>query len=247
MAVPAEHRALYLKLYLPGVFTHRLLGGAVNGSLWSLFPEVLCYLAVPVIWLSPRWSRAALLLAIMGACGAGGLYMFNYNPVGYSLIYSSDPKYVLVQIPFFMAGAFWRQVQVSLPGVFRLDFAVIFTATNFFLPPLIGTESVYFEWLTLSYVVIAFGSASTPLLRQATVFGDLSYGAYLYAFPIQQLILDNVHGFGIILCTACTLVVAFLSWHLVERPALRLKPGRGRRPDVAVGLQGAAAPAARPD
>ena len=37
---------LYLKLNLPGVFTQRRLGSAVNGSLWSLAPEVLCYLVI---------------------------------------------------------------------------------------------------------------------------------------------------------------------------------------------------------
>ena len=228
--------ALYLRLYLPGVFTHRLLGGAVDGSLWSLFPEMLCYIAVPLIWLCAAWGRGALLLAVMGACGAGGLYMFAYHPSGYSLIYSADPKYVLVQVPFFMAGAFWRQMQMRVPALFRLDAAVLFTAATFLLPALIGTGSAPFRWLTLSYVIIAFGSESTPLLRRATRFGDISYGAYLYAFPIQQLVLDHVHGFAITIGTAVTLGVAMLSWHLIERPALRLKPRSGRRPETELGL-----------
>ena len=235
---------LYLRLYLPGVFTHRLLGGAVNGSLWSLFPETLCYLAVPLVWSCAAWGRGALLLAIMGACGGGGLYMFAYHPTGYGLIYSADPKYVLVQVPFFMAGAFWRQVQLRLPP-FRLDAAVALTAATFLLPMLIGAGSTPFRWLTLPYVVIAFGSQSTPLLRHATRFGDLSYGAYLYAFPIQQLVLDHVHGFATTIATAATLAVAMLSWHLVERPALRLKPSGGRRPEAELGLASTVADSVR--
>ena len=234
--------ALYLKLYLPGVFTHRALGGAVNGSLWSLLPEVLCYLAVPVIWLCPRPGRAWILLATMAICGAGGLYMFAYYPTGGPLIYSADPKYVLVQVPFFMAGAFWRQTQIPLPHCVRLDVAVIFCAIDFILPPLIGLDSIPFSWLTLSYVIIAFGQASTPVLCLATVFGDLSYGAYLYAFPVQQFVLDHVHGFAITISTAITFAIAFLSWHLIERPALRLKPGGGGRPDRAVGRPATVAP-----
>ena len=236
---------LYLKLYLPGVFTHRLLGGAVNGSLWSLFPETLCYLAVPLVCLCAAWGRSVLLLAIMGACGAGGLYMFAYHPTGYSLIYSADPKYVLMQVPFFMAGAYWRQLQLRVPGLFRLDVAVMFSAATFLLPMVIGVSSTPFGWLTLSYVIIAFGSESTPLLRRATRFGDLSYGAYLYAFPIQQLVLDHVHGFAITIGTAATLIVAVLSWHLVERPALRLKPTAGRRQQAELGLASTVASSVR--
>ena len=237
--------ALYLKLTLPGVFTHRLLGSAVNGSLWSLFPETLCYLAVPLVWLCAAWGRGALLLAIMGACGAGGLYMFAYHPTGYGLIYSADPKYVLVQVPFFMAGAFWRQVQLRLPRLFRLDAAVALTAATFLLPTLVGGSSTPFRWLTLSYVVIAFGSESTPLLRRATRFGDLSYGAYLYAFPIQQLVLDHVHGFATTIATGATVAVAMASWHLVERPALQLKPQSGKRVEAELGMPATVAASVR--
>ena len=217
---------LYLQLYLPGVFIHRRLGGAVNGSLWSLFPEVLCYLSVPLICTLPPRIRFVLLLLVMVLCGGAGLYMFAYEPARFGLIYSVDPKYLLVQVPFFMAGAVMRQIELWFPKVLRLDFAVIFCASNFLLPLIIGTHSVPFEWLTLAYVVVAFGNCSTPLLRHATMFGDLSYGVYLYAFPIQQLVLDHTHAFALITCTFISFIVAFASWHLVEHPALRLKPKR---------------------
>ncbi len=225
----------YLKLYLPGVFQDRLLLHAVNGSLWSLLPEVLCYLAIPVIWLAAPWARSTILVAVMVCCGAGGLYLFIYHPTGYSLIYGADPKYILVQVPFFMAGALWRQVQLRAPALFRMDVAVMFTAVTFLLPTLIGDSSGPVRWLTFSYVLIAFGTQSTPVLRQATRFGDLSYGAYLYAFPIQQLVLDHVRSYAIAITIAGSLIVAWLSWHLVEQPALRLKPRRGTRPDAELG------------
>ncbi len=60
---------------------------------------------------------------------------------------------------------------------------------------------------------------------------DVSYGLYLYAFPVQQVIVQAAGGsmpplqlFAASL--ALTLVLATLSWFLVERPMLRLKPGR---------------------
>ena len=57
--------------------------------------------------------------------------------------------------------------------------------------------------------------------------GDLSFGAYLYAFPVQQFALRYVDS--IVLPTIVTFTIAFLSWHLVEQPALRLKPRGGVR------------------
>ena len=148
---------LYLKLNLPGVFAARRLGGAVNGSLWSLFPEVLCYMVIPLVWLAPRFGRIAVLLAIMAGCGFLGLWMFDHPDRQIGLVYSADPKYVLVQVPFFMAGAALRLVAVRFPAMFRLDIACLCSASLFYLPPVLGTGSVPYEWLTLAYVVIALG------------------------------------------------------------------------------------------
>ena len=64
-------------------------------------------------------------------------------------------------------------------------------------------------------------------------YGDFSYGLYLYAFPIQQLLvlyygrrltIPALFGSALVL----TLCVAIVSWYAVERPCLRLKPG-GRK------------------
>ena len=230
--------ALYLKLYLPGVFQHRLLGGAVNGSFWSLLPEILCYLTVPLICLASRRLRGVALLAMAAFCGGISLYMFAYQPTGYSLIYGADPKYVLAEVPFFMAGAFWRQVQVRVPGLLRLDVAVLMCAATFVVPAAFDAGSVPLRWLTLSYTVIAFGMTATPVLRSAMRLGDLSYGAYLYAFPVQQFALDYVDS--ILLPTLVTFGLAFLSWHLIEQPALRWKPGTSNPPQRDVPPGGAA-------
>src|SRR4051812_32564152 len=43
--------AFYQRLYLPGVFEGLHFSGVVNGSLWSLLPEALCYLTVPLLGL----------------------------------------------------------------------------------------------------------------------------------------------------------------------------------------------------
>jgi peptidoglycan/LPS O-acetylase OafA/YrhL len=56
--------------------------------------------------------------------------------------------------------------------------------------------------------------------------GDYSYGIYLYAFPIQQAVafgLSRVWYVHLPLALAGTLLVAAFSWHVVEKPTLRLK------------------------
>ena len=68
----------------------------------------------------------------------------------------------------------------------------------------------------------------------ATRFGDLSYGLYIYGWPVEEAVIWSLGGRALwwqvfAIALPATAAIAFLSWHLVERPALRLKPGSRRR------------------
>ena len=88
-------------------------------------------------------------------------------------------------------------------------------------------------WLTVPTLTLLFAMTATSGLRSAGRFGDVSYGIYIYAFPAQQTFIwlykDSL-GFWQLLAAsaAVTVVLAFLSWHLVEKLALRFKPKRRR-------------------
>ncbi len=58
--------------------------------------------------------------------------------------------------------------------------------------------------------------------------GDISYGVYLWAFPIQQIVIAHLLGLvgfwvSMLLAAIVTTALALASWHFVERPALRLR------------------------
>ena len=63
-----------------------------------------------------------------------------------------------------------------------------------------------------------------PPLRRINAKNDISYGVYLYAFPLTQLIIffwRDIHVGVLVLATfLLSLICGSLSWHLVERPAL---------------------------
>ena len=85
------------------------------------------------------------------------------------------------------------------------------------------------------YFVLWVGSAIPGRLRSVGQKNDISYGVYLYAFPVQQtLAYAGLYKLGpipmILGAAAIVLGLSWLSWRFVESPAMSLKswgPGRG--------------------
>lgn len=230
---------LYMQLYLPGVFTDLRGQGAVNGSLWSLLPEVLCYLTVPMLArLRPRARQTALLVGGLAA-GFASIYLFQAPHHPYIEFYGMSVNYGLQEVPYFFAGAWLSIVDRDRDSFYRADLALGLFAAGYGLSTLYYWKVMPLEWVVLPYLVIGLGRMSLPIINRASVPGDLSYGVYLYAFPVQQLLLQlfprTPHP--VLLCAIVTLPIAFLSWHLVERPALLL---RARLPWLVTALDRAA-------
>ena len=222
---------LHPTLYLPGVFEGMKLGGAVNGSLWSLFPEALCYLTVPVfamLAIRPRMWALGLGGVLAGSLGLWLFYGYAGDPL---VVNATDVKYMLVQVPFFFIGGLFRLLEDRVPGLYRADVALLGYTLNWMVSSWYGWWNISVEWATLPYMVLCFGRMSMPVLRRVGRFGDFSYGLYLYAFPVQQVILGAMphDEYPILSCMILTLPFAVLSWHLVEAPALRWKPGSASR------------------
>lgn len=83
--------------------------------------------------------------------------------------------------------------------------------------------------LALPFCTIAFSQEKTPFICQIGRYGDFSYGMYLFAFPVQQMIVflfsETLNFYAILaLSFIITVGLSYLSWHLIEKPFLRMKP-----------------------
>jgi peptidoglycan/LPS O-acetylase OafA/YrhL len=74
----------------------------------------------------------------------------------------------------------------------------------------------------------AFRPAPDSALQRFVQRNDLSYGAYLFAWPAQQILIRAFQlqsAWALLpLAAAASLGLGFLSWHWIERPFLALKP-----------------------
>jgi peptidoglycan/LPS O-acetylase OafA/YrhL len=81
--------------------------------------------------------------------------------------------------------------------------------------------------VAVPYVVAVVGSLRPGRLRALIAPGDVSYGAYIYGFPIQQVLAQYLGGITpgemVALSAPLAWVAGLMSWHLVERPANRLR------------------------
>lgn len=199
---------------LPGVFTGNPRLSFVNGSIWTLPAEVRMYLWVALAGvlgiLSRRWC-CNLLLAALFVCGL------------------LAPAHVpLVPLASFLrlAGYFALGVLCCVNRE-RIPAGWWYVAALAALTWLLHATPVYPFVFALALTAFAFAFAYASPWLGCLRFGDYSYGLYLWGFPMQQVVAHlaprlTPAGNGLV-AWPLAMLLAVLSWHLVERPALRLK------------------------
>jgi peptidoglycan/LPS O-acetylase OafA/YrhL len=222
--------ALYPAYSLPGVFAGNLYPSAVNGSLWSLPAEFLMYLIMPLAYAISRVMKSdALFIAIVVALCALSLYYLRLTPLSEPVvIYGTGLASVLDCAPYFFLGAAFSIGR--LQSTLNVGFAMFMIGLLVFLQPHGAWAPELALYIAAPYCVLSFATAATPGLKHAGRFGDPSYGIYLYGWPAQQIVcyfVPNVTAIGnTLLALPLAAAAAFLSWHLIEKRALAMKPWR---------------------
>jgi peptidoglycan/LPS O-acetylase OafA/YrhL len=213
----------YVSYVLPGVFATLPIPNAVNGSLWTLPIEVTLYVLVPIYVFAGRVHAAAMTGLFLAAVGLS-TYFFVQRPA-FFVVAGTEFWTGATLVPYFVGGALLASLRLERFLDARLGVAGI--VLMYFLAPRMGYWAEITLCVVLPYATIAVGRASWPVLREAGRWGDFSYGIYLWAFPIQQSIVQ-VLGTGIgglnnaAIALPLTLGMAMLSYHLVEKRAMRI-------------------------
>lgn len=205
-----------LRQALPGVFAENP-SSEVNISLWTLPIELGMYALVAVAGVVGLLRRRRLFnLAVVVVFA---LFMLNGRlPV---LDRAHDSELAL----FFLAGAALYVNRDYRPtrGAVVLALAACAVALSLLAPALAPAPVVF----AFACAVIWLGFSDRIRLPDLAARGDLSYATYLYACPITQLwilALGPASPWLIaVLTAAATLPVAWVSWRIVEQPALRQK------------------------
>ena len=220
-----------ITLNLPGVFTTHPIS-AVNGSIWTLPYEVLCYVGLVVLGVC-RLVRLAPLVLVFAALMV--VYRIGVHERTIDLTGSVTGVHAIFLVAFgvwFLAGmilAHLRHLVVGRHAVGAVALALTVVAH-------VTGESVLMV-PALAVTVIYVGTL--PVARAGAVrrWGDPSYGMYVWAWPVQQLVVaartPPVGPWVVVgLSTVGAVAAGYASWHLVEARALRLSapPDPAARP-----------------
>jgi peptidoglycan/LPS O-acetylase OafA/YrhL len=199
---------------------------SLNGAMWTIPYEFSCYLMIGILGLPGllrrRWivgfaAVALSLVAVFFHIGSGAFTLPSN--------FAGGPNEVTRFASLFLCGTAFYLFRDSIP--YRNDLAGI--AAIALVASLFNHASEELAVRTLGgYLIFWFAFLKdTPRLNRINNATDISYGTYLYAWPIQSLLIEFVPGITplpvVILTTVSAAALAYLSWRLVEKPCLSLR------------------------
>lgn len=190
--------------------------GVWNGSLWTLWWEFMCYLAVMGLGLARLLRYRATIPIIFAICLT--VLILTDLRVTHNYYLVNGSRFGIM----FTAGALIHQYRDRLPARWGFVAAAgVVTVAACLIPD--------YRWvaaLPLSYLLITAGALIR--VEALRLRNDVSYGTYVYAFPIQQVLASaGLWKLGVPLFAAAAiplvLLVAAGSWFAIEKPAMRLR------------------------
>lgn len=210
-----------------------------DGPVWTLTWEMICYAGIAIFGLMLVLTKGAM--PVVFACG-WLIYLVNTGN-GSDFYGAIAPMFMM-----FLAGAFIRLAgnqinlgKAAIPSAIILLFSfglatstpildVIHSNIVFLWGPHFTDEDARrIAYLASFPLVTIFVGRDLPAL--VTIRDDISYGVYVYGWPVTQVLvfLTLKHAIDIsptelfFVVMVITTPIAWLSWRVIERPAVRLK------------------------
>ncbi|MBL1320370.1 MAG: acyltransferase [Methylophaga sp.] len=202
---------------LPGVFENNQIQ-AVNGALWTIKIEVMFYMVVPFIsYMFLKSNRLYVIIAIYVIAIMYSYGMIYLNVKTGSGLFLTLERQLPGQLAFFISGAatYYYYSYFYENKTVLIILAVTVLVINSYI------ADIYLFYPFALAIIVIFFATIFRCLGNFGKYGDLSFGVYIWHFPILQFLLSNdlftnqVVGLGLFL--VCTFIASYLSWHLVEK------------------------------
>lgn len=201
------------------IFANAAFPEAANSPLWTIKYEIFAYICLAAFHALGLLGRASVLIMATG--------------VTLAILTASAPPLGEMEAPWFfqlsrygfcfLLGmiAYRLRHQISLnPWLLIFTGALAIASTQTILRQAAAIVLV-------AHIVMLLGARNYGLFTRLSRKSDLSYGVYIYGWPIQQTLVMLLPGMSnsvfLLLSFAIIPLFAIASWNLIEKPVLRLK------------------------
>lgn len=213
----------HITFHLPGVFASNPKPLVVNGQLWTVPFELLSYISLGVLIILGAQKRRVLL-----PLGTAALLVLCALQAGYQDGWNFNEYYRPLRGPLlvacFLAGVTIHSYHNVIP-MNGLLFAgsLISSLTLLSAVP----NGYYISIIFIAYATVYLGVLS-PRRFGIIKSADYSYGIFLYGYVVQQAAMAALPWarewyWNFLVCLPASIIMAALSWHIVEKPAMKLK------------------------
>lgn len=217
-----------VQFYNPEMF--RSFGvGVINGSLWTISIELTFYIALPILFFLYRKSRLFIIVLFICSLALWLYDIYSIKDIFFNkLLHVSIFPYLFLFImgmtfyKFYHALAsflqdkflWWLLIYGTFAGV--IEFYGL-TSNNIIL---------LIQWVVFAFFIFAFAFSFRDLSKKFLRGNDYTYGVYIYHMLIinvfvQLRFVGQIEYLGYLLLLS--LLSGVLSWHLIEKPFLKLK------------------------
>lgn len=202
---------------LPGVFEHNAYLPTVNGPLWTLPVEFICYIMCFVFYKLKLLDKKHIIITIcLFGAGITGAYLLS----GHIAVLASMIRPMGLFFIGMLAYIFRDKIRMSFGYFLISGFGMVISIALGIFP--------YTIYIFLPYFLLYLGFATKRKFSQFARKGEISYGMYLCAWPIQQILCQCFGGqmhpmMNFILATVLSILAGVILLKTIEEPVMRWK------------------------
>jgi peptidoglycan/LPS O-acetylase OafA/YrhL len=196
----------------------------VNTSMWTIVHEFRCYLLVAIVGITGGFKRSTTWMVL-----SAFVFIVHNLPLAacfpqLSATFAHHLSDLMRLLTFFCAGGCFYLLRERIH--YTRNRALM--ALGIVIISLFSESMLRLALPTLGgYVLFWFAFLKMPSLKWFGTSSDVSYGIYLYGWPTEKLLIwyfPSLSPWLVFLCaTGICYLCGLLSWHLVEKPCLRLR------------------------